>query len=169
MTEFRKILVPYDGSGTSEEAIRYAIDIAGTRSDVEIILMHVIPTISLPFASMNSRPNKSSRNAGSNLNQVYMEMENNAERILAEKKKEMDIGLHRREEQNIEVKIHIAISPGSAASEITKYAKNRSIDLIIIGGRGTVAKKGISKLLKPLGSVSRAVAETAPCPVLIIR
>ena len=53
---------------------------------------------------------------------------------------------------------------GKPFVEITNYARDHAIDLIVMGmhGRGTV-----SHLL--LGSVTVHVIRTAPCPVLVVR
>ncbi|WKT58655.1 universal stress protein [Candidatus Nitrosotenuis chungbukensis] len=54
---------------------------------------------------------------------------------------------------------------GNIAEEILKTAKQKLIDLIVIGSQGL---HGISKI-KTLGSVSRRVSELADCAVLIVR
>jgi nucleotide-binding universal stress UspA family protein len=53
---------------------------------------------------------------------------------------------------------------GHPADEITKYAREHDVDLIVIGSHG---RSGIREAL--LGSVSHAVANHAPCPVTIVR
>jgi len=53
---------------------------------------------------------------------------------------------------------------GHAAEEITRFAKDSDVDLIVIGSYGK------SKLKRAfLGSVSQAVANLAPCPVTIVK
>jgi nucleotide-binding universal stress UspA family protein len=53
---------------------------------------------------------------------------------------------------------------GQPADAIVDVAKRESVDLIVVGGRGLNALEGAL-----LGSVSEAVADRAPCPVLIAR
>ena len=53
---------------------------------------------------------------------------------------------------------------GHPAQEISKYAREHAVDLIVIGSHG---RSGIREAL--LGSVSHAVANHAPCPVTIVR
>jgi nucleotide-binding universal stress UspA family protein len=48
--------------------------------------------------------------------------------------------------------------------EIVKYARDRGIDLIVMGTHG---RGGMSHLL--LGSVADKVVRTAPCPVMTVR
>lgn len=51
----------------------------------------------------------------------------------------------------------------SPAATVNEYARDESIDLIVMGTRG---RKGVAHLL--LGSVAEHVVRTAPCPVLTI-
>ena len=55
------------------------------------------------------------------------------------------------------------ITSNARAAAIVDYAKNASIDLIVIGTHG---RGGMSRLL--LGSVAERVVRTAPCPVLTV-
>ena len=53
---------------------------------------------------------------------------------------------------------------GHAAEEITRFAKEEKVDLIVIGTYGK------SKLKRAfLGSVSQAVANQSPCPVTVVK
>ncbi len=53
---------------------------------------------------------------------------------------------------------------GQPADAIVDVARRESVDLVVVGGRGLGALEGAL-----LGSVSEAVADRAPCPVLIAR
>jgi nucleotide-binding universal stress UspA family protein len=52
---------------------------------------------------------------------------------------------------------------GAEAREITRYASEAAIDLIVIG---THARGVVKRIF--LGSISKAVLENAPCPVLMV-
>ena len=52
----------------------------------------------------------------------------------------------------------------SAADEIIKYAKEKAIDLIVVGTKG---RSGMTKAL--LGSVASKVVTYSPCSVLVVR
>jgi nucleotide-binding universal stress UspA family protein len=52
----------------------------------------------------------------------------------------------------------------SPAEEIADYARDASIELIVVGTHG---RTGVSHLL--VGSVAERVVRTAPCPVLTVR
>ncbi len=58
----------------------------------------------------------------------------------------------------------VVLTSASTAAAVVQYAKDTSIDLIIVGthGRGAVAH-----LL--MGSVAERIVRTAPCPVLTVR
>ncbi len=58
----------------------------------------------------------------------------------------------------------LAFQWGHAATEICSYADDHGVDLIIIGSHG---RSGLKRVL--LGSVSHAVANSAHCPVTIVR
>jgi len=57
--------------------------------------------------------------------------------------------------------VHLAI--GLPVSVITEYAREKEIDLIVIG---THARGVLNRIF--MGSVSKAVMERAPCPVLMV-
>jgi nucleotide-binding universal stress UspA family protein len=52
----------------------------------------------------------------------------------------------------------------SAADEIIKYAKEKVVDLIVVGTKG---RSGVSKAL--LGSVASKVVTYSTCSVLVVR
>jgi nucleotide-binding universal stress UspA family protein len=56
------------------------------------------------------------------------------------------------------------LSQGDAATEIIEYAKNASMDLIVVGSRGLSRIRGLL-----LGSVSRKLVHYAGCSVLIVK
>lgn len=53
---------------------------------------------------------------------------------------------------------------GGAASGVTAYARSERVDLVVMGTHG---RRGLRRLL--LGSVAEEVAQTLPCPVLLVR
>jgi len=56
------------------------------------------------------------------------------------------------------------ILEGKPAAEIVRYAREKEIDLIVIGTQG---KRGIERIL--LGSVAESIIRTAPCKVLVVK
>ena len=60
--------------------------------------------------------------------------------------------------------IHRSLGDGKPFVEIVKYAREHSVDLIVMGTHG---RGGMAHLL--LGSVADKVIRTAPCPVMTVR
>jgi nucleotide-binding universal stress UspA family protein len=58
----------------------------------------------------------------------------------------------------------VETSSVSAADEIIRYAKEKGVDLIVVGTRG---RSGMSKAL--LGSVASKIVTYSPCSVLVVR
>jgi nucleotide-binding universal stress UspA family protein len=58
----------------------------------------------------------------------------------------------------------VETSSASAADEIIRYAKEKVVDLIVVGTKG---RSGMSKAL--LGSVASKVVTYSPCSVLVVR
>lgn len=61
-------------------------------------------------------------------------------------------------------KVHTEVVAGRPFLEIIRYAREKTIDLIIIGTHG---RSGLTQAL--LGSVAEKVVRKAPCPVLTVR
>lgn len=64
------------------------------------------------------------------------------------------------------VNIRTVVLIGSPVNKIVKFAEEESVDLIIMGNKGL---RGIPKLLKGLGSVSKNVSEKVKCTVILAR
>lgn len=65
---------------------------------------------------------------------------------------------------NIRLRTHVTVSIYSAYSEITRYAEEQGIDIILVGTKG---RTGLKRLL--LGSVASGVVTYAPCSVMVVR
>ena len=68
------------------------------------------------------------------------------------------------EEIRDDMDIEAIVSQGIPFTEIISTAKEKEIDMIVIGSHG---RTGISHMM--LGSVSEKVVRKAPCPVLTVR
>jgi len=86
---------------------------------------------------------------------LYENMENDARERLQNLLTEVD---------RDRFKAELVTRRGSPFVEIVRYAKDRDIDLIVMGthGRGPIAHM-------LLGSVAEQVVRKAPCPVLTVR
>ena len=141
----------------------YAAHLAkSSKANCEIILVHVIPSIPASPIILD-RPLRSKKGEtvllSEYVKQLYEEMQGNATKFLEKKQKEIET------EAGGNVKVgSIVLLGDSVSGKILELAEKDEVDLIIIGNVGL---SGISKL-KTLGSVSRAVSERSPCPVLIV-
>lgn len=152
---YHTILVPYDGSAFSNKALEHAIDIA--KNSGGVIYLHTVVSSGaiMPPGSLLGLTRSTTK-------------DRIRQRLIKSLKEEIEKELSNKVELcgKRGVMAQYKISAGDNVSEeILKAAKKISADLIVIGSRGLY---GLSKI-KSLGSTSRKVAESSPCPVLIIR
>lgn len=150
------ILVPYDGSKPSDNAVRQALELAKSlKGDVTVFLLHVIPRIHAhPSQEYGMKPVRL-QPYGKRLAEMYEELEKKAKDMLSAKREMFD-------KSSIKAETHVFI--GDPREHILTFADGHKATLIIIGGSGL----GFFSKLKALGSVSRSVAERAKCPVMIV-
>ncbi|HXV45507.1 MAG TPA: universal stress protein [Nitrososphaera sp.] len=160
----KKILVPYDGSKPSENAVKQAVELANDFSGhSEIILLHVVQEVVLPPAMFES-PRFRSKITGDEITtaglakELSLQMKEAAVKMLSEKRQQI------MEKAQDRVKVRTKVLIGYPSDKIEEYSREENIDLIIIGNVGL---SGASKF-KALGSVSRTVSERAICPVIIV-
>jgi nucleotide-binding universal stress UspA family protein len=182
---YNKILVPYDSSKPSDNALQQAIQIVSdllacereattnsTQESIQIILLHVveeihirIPNVYIGLRMIAGKPLKEYFKG------IYEDMRNEASKMLDDIKKRIESTIH----INIEKRgtklfpSSLVVIPqiiiGNPAEVIIDVANNKQkVDLIIMGSTGL---KGISKI-RVLGSVSRHVCENAKSPVMLV-
>ncbi|HXT85217.1 MAG TPA: universal stress protein [Verrucomicrobiae bacterium] len=158
-----KILVPIDGSKTSEKALEYAIKLQKKLlpgADKEIIILNVLTPFQVHLGF--ERPMKSLKT------DKIISLTNFIEEMNETLKKEWVDNLSdikkKYETQDVKIKTMIIEGSGSVADNIISFADKENANIIVIGNIGL---SGISKI-KTLGSVSRKVSELSKCPVLII-
>lgn len=140
MTDFKKILVPLDGSKYSDKALSKACDVANAFGS-QLVLIYVVEK-SLPINLLDRKEYlKILRNFGNKT----IEKANN---FLATK--------------NITAKT--LLKEGNIVSEIEKTVKDEKCDLIIVGSKGLGS---VTRFL--LGSVSNKLAQHSSCSLLIIK
>jgi len=69
----------------------------------------------------------------------------------------------REQAEHADVPIEVELRPGHAAELIVRYASEVGADLIVLGHRGHFLRDHL------LGSTADRVAESAECPVMIVR
>jgi nucleotide-binding universal stress UspA family protein len=144
MTTFKRILVPSDFSGCSDEAVRVALDLAHTFG-ATLHVMHVVEDPSAVPWVAEAFP--------VSLTEVFEHLQQESRRRL------LNAVPERRRGDAV-----IACPVGAPVDEILRYAEAESIDLIVMGthGRGVIAHALI-------GSVAERVLRRAACPVLTMR
>ena len=154
---FSNILVPHDGSKTSDKALDTAIEIAKMSKDSHTMLLHVIPEFQIPLVV--ERPIRSPKTGELTTlteysKELYEEIKIGVLKMLVERK-------NKSEKAGISAETRSEV--GYPSDVILRYAGN-NVDIIVMG---TTGLRGLSKI-KALGSVARRVSEMARCPVLLI-
>ena len=147
MIKFDRILVPTDFSDFSRPAMQYGYDIAA-RFGAELHLLHIVPdpAMLVPEAAAFSVETMQAQSES---------LVKEAETML---KKLPPDGWENDKPVVREVRV------GAAFMEIIDYARENSIDLIVIGTHG---RSGLMHIL--MGSVAERIVRKAPCPVLTVK
>lgn len=144
---FSKILVPFDGSTSAEEAVRKAVELAGL-TGAEIVLLTVYRHHSMLEASFSMVRPADPGNMDEILRRHAQEVAEHGKAVAREAGAE---------------KVRAFIKSGPPARTIVAWAKDKEVDLIVLGSRGLGSVEGYL-----LGSVSHKVTGLAKCPVLVV-
>jgi nucleotide-binding universal stress UspA family protein len=147
MIMYQRILVPIDGSATSERALQEAIKLAAGNSVLRLVyvLEQIYSLDAEAYAFVNYPA-------------LQEAMRNTGERILAQGAKKAH-----KSGSKVETAL-LDVSGERVASVIDGEAQQWGADLIVIGTHG---RSGLSRLL--LGSVAEGVARGTSVPVLLVR
>jgi nucleotide-binding universal stress UspA family protein len=142
----RRILHPSDLSPASRSAFRTALALA-TRDGATLLVVHVLPVLPLvPDAYL------ASTTYGAVLQAQRTEAQERLDRLVGEAKR---AGARASS---------ILLDFGVTAERITRLARARRADVIVMGTHG---RSGLRRAV--LGSVAARVVATATCPVLTVR
>jgi nucleotide-binding universal stress UspA family protein len=146
MISLKTVLVPTDFSPTSEQALRYAKALA----DAFGATLHIIHVIEEPYGQPWAV-----EAYGFSLAALQDEWVKEAQKRIA-------TILTSEEQQRYRAETSTVL--GHPVSEILSYARDRQVDLIVMGthGRGPLGHV-------VMGSVAERVVRRAPCPVLTVR
>ena len=148
MNHFHHILVPVDGSPTSDKALDEAIRLA-VFSGAKISLLHVIDDLNHV---------KGFEPAMYYIQKIVPLMRAAGESLLAkEGEKVLARGLQ------VEC-VLIAEGPGRVCEHVAEHARICHADLIVVGTHG---RRGVGRVL--LGSDAEQIIRYAPVPVLVVR
>jgi nucleotide-binding universal stress UspA family protein len=141
---YSKILVGYDGSTLSEEALKHAILLCEYFPSATLLVLH---TFTLPTFMVGEAMISSSADAYSEVFAHAQAVIDNAKSLVASNPN-----------------ASVELIQGNAGETIKAIAKERFFDLIVIGSRGL---GGVREFM--LGSVSHYVVQHAQIPVLVIK
>ena len=138
---FKKILIATDGSKYTKGAIREGLAIARLNRS-RVFAVYVIDTRALTTVDGMPTPEN-----------MYVLLEQEGKQAVEQVKRMAG-----------DLPVETAVITGHPASAITGFAKDKGVNLIVVG---TLGKSGIEELL--LGSVADKIIRTAPCPVLVVK
>ncbi len=141
---YKRILIPTDGSGPSEAAVKVGLELAHSLQ-AEVTLLYVVePVVARILIGPETVP-------------YYPELTRDLE-VTGKQALERAEGFA----QYLEVSVKTELQLGSAAQVIVEAAHQH--DLIVMGTHG---RSGLDRLL--LGSVTQKVLQRSPKPVLVVR
>jgi nucleotide-binding universal stress UspA family protein len=143
----RQILAPVDFSDTSENAVRYALELAA-RIGADMEIAHVWQERSEWIAPLHLENNRNDLAYKSRLLQTLKEQ--------VERQRNQDPGL-------AGVKVITALLKGGAGDQIVHLSRRPQTGMIVMGSAGDSGR-----LHRWMGSVAALVARRAHCPVLLI-
>ncbi|MBP2639375.1 MAG: uspA [Firmicutes bacterium] len=149
MKQLKKILVAYDGSPHSKQALEWAIDLS-RKYGAEVCAVLVWGTFldTASFALVEGGPAWASLTAKiKEAREKDLEMMDEV-KLLGQAQK---------------IKMNTVILEGDVATELIDYAKKEEMDMIIAGTRG----HGTLDIL--LGSVTMKLVSLAPMPVMVVK
>lgn len=151
MNEFKRILVPLDGSPMSERALPAALALA-QKFNSQILLLEVLD---IP----NSTPPTSDQEALMGwigwVREARQQAHQEAQDYLETLQGELD---------RQGVKTRVLLRDAAPAEDILDVASAEAIDLVVMSSHG---RSGLARWT--FGSVAEKVVRHSPCPVLVIR
>lgn len=145
VSEFHRILVPIDFSRHSEQAVRYAKELA-LQHGAELQLLHIVEAQLHPSLYATGR---------SSIFEFMPEIETTSVK---------EIERMVKESAGPEVTSEIHVREGRASRDIVRFTETHGSDLIVIATHGLT---GIEHLL--LGSVTEKVVRFSPVPVFTVK
>ena len=147
MAKLQKVLVAYDGSPHSKEALHWAVYFS-RHSGVSVTAVNV-------FEPIMTYPSQEEGALALDSFAEYEKLKNSNQKSMAEVK---EFG------HTHGVDITTEVLTGKVAETLIDYAQKNAIDLIITGNRG----RGTLKQLL-VGSVTRHLVSRSPVPVLVVK
>jgi len=138
---FEKILIATDGSKRTQNAVDMGLKIAREQNS-KVYAVYVVDTVTFTSIPMDV--------TWENMYQLLKDEGEEAVKAI--------------KGQAAGVDVETRVLEGNPAVEITRFASDNDVDLIVMG---TLGKSGIDRIL--LGSTAEKVIRIANCPVLVIK
>ena len=152
---YKKILVAFDGSEPSRNALDHAVNIA-VMWKAELTILSVVPRVMMPVF-----PDEGFGTAPISTARDMTDYQDKMREIYARSLKEVEDDV---KEAFPDLKVSSRLLEGRPSSTVVEEAEKDGIDLIVIGSRGL---GGITGWI--LGSTSRRVVESCTRPVLVVK
>ncbi|HLE25997.1 MAG TPA: universal stress protein [Thermodesulfobacteriota bacterium] len=140
--KIQRILFPTDFSVYSEKAREYTLYL-GEKLKASIYIIHAIEPLEYPEIDEE-------------IKKFYKELEKQMEKKIEDERETF-------EKKGVQAKTNIIIGPRWRV--INTFAKEKDIDLIVMGSHGLKTETG----QMAIGTTSHKVAFSSPCPVLLVR
>ena len=137
-----------DGSDQADQALDFALDLAHKYS-AGIQLLTVVPQVFLPDYTASVITSNA-------IADVTKHLETSSMRVLSKAQEKV-------KKEKPDLKVSTKFEHGDPAEKIVETAKIEEFDLIVMGSRG------LGRRNYGLGSISDRVADSATCPVLIVK
>ena len=184
---FSKILVAFDGSKPSLEAVESAMEI-GNKYNSSLIILHILDGYKYPYllSSVVLAPTYGSDKLEKERQKFEELMNSLREKYRAGKRKMLSPENDKvvsegtsttttttntdtadstsTDSTGSDFETAIIEAETSAASTIVDYAESKNVDLLVIGSKG---RTGLKKML--VGSTASEVLKYSHCPVLVVR
>ncbi len=148
MSLYHLILVPVDGSPSSDKALDEAIRLARSMG-ARLRLLHVVDELD-HVSGFES--------AASYVHEIIPLMREAGEKLLAQ-------GKRKAQDQGVSAdSVLVVEGPGRICEHVAGQASLAKADLIVLGSHG---RRGVARWL--LGSDAEQIVRTAPVPVLVVR
>lgn len=157
---YKNIMVAYDGSEPSQEALVVAKDMVGEDPDATIHIISIIPV------GMSGIGVESPISPITGMSQIFPDM--STYEAMMDNSRESTIQSVREQIGDMFDEVACSVTIGAYASNkastgIVDYADEHSVDMIVMGRRGVGALRAM------LGSVSYAVLHEADIPVVTVK
>lgn len=143
----RTVVVGYDLSETSEEAVRVALSEAGAAREGDLHVVHVV-SLSIPSPGFGLPPLKTPDSMRESLHAAKRQVDGFIQGL--------------KIPSNVSISLHVVA--GKPDNVLVEVADDVEADLIVVGTHG---RTGVNRML--LGSVAEQVVRRAPCSVLTAR